>query len=73
MDIQMPGLDGLSATRRIRALPGEAARTPIIALTANAMPEERNAYLEAGMNDHLSKPLDPRTLANSLSRLFAVA
>jgi signal transduction histidine kinase len=73
MDIQMPGLDGLSATRRIRALPGEAARTPIIALTANAMPEERSAYLEAGMNDHLSKPLDPRTLANSLSRLFAVA
>ena len=73
MDIQMPGLDGLTATRRIRALPGDAGRTPIVALTANAMPEERSAYLEAGMNDHLSKPLDPKALANSLSRLFATA
>ena len=58
MDVQMPGLDGLAATRQIRALPGHA-RTPILAMTANAFEDDRNACLAAGMDDHVAKPVDP--------------
>ncbi|MBF0340963.1 MAG: response regulator [Magnetococcales bacterium] len=58
MDIQMPGMNGLEATRRMRLLPGRE-RWPILAMTAHAMPEDRQACLEAGMDDHLAKPLDP--------------
>jgi CheY-like chemotaxis protein len=59
MDVQMPELDGLGATRQIRALNTEtAAKIPIIAMTANAFNEDVNACLEAGMNDHLAKPID---------------
>lgn len=57
MDVQMPGLDGLEATRQIRA-DGRFADLPIIAMTANAGAEDRAACLEAGMNDHLGKPID---------------
>ena len=63
MDIQMPNLDGLAATRRIRALAGSVAHIPIIALTANAMVEDKQAYLEAGMNDHVAKPIEIGKLA----------
>ncbi len=59
MDIQMPGMDGVQATKAIRRLPGSERSTPIIALTANAMATHRDAYLKAGMNDYLSKPIDP--------------
>ena len=61
MDVQMPELDGLEATRRIRALPGRGT-LPIIALTANAFAEDRQACLDAGMSDYLAKPVSPEKL-----------
>ncbi len=67
MDVQMPVMDGLEATRLIRAQVS-AAQLPIIAMTAHAMEEERLACLAAGMNDHLTKPVDPRALARTLER-----
>jgi CheY-like chemotaxis protein len=54
MDMQMPRLNGLDATRRIRALPGYE-ETPILGLTANAFPQDREACLQAGMNTHIAK------------------
>jgi CheY-like chemotaxis protein len=69
MDVHMPELDGLEATRRIRA--AEAAmglpRTRIVALTANAFGEDRDACLAAGMDDFLTKPLDRDRLADALA------
>jgi signal transduction histidine kinase len=65
MDVQMPVLDGLAATALIRAI---APTLPIIALTAHALPEERARCLAAGMNEHLSKPVDLDALATVLAR-----
>ena len=69
MDLHMPGMDGLEAARRIRAIEAEhdCARTPIIALTANASAEDRDACLAAGMDGFLIKPLDRERLAAALA------
>jgi CheY-like chemotaxis protein len=69
MDVQMPELDGLDAARHIRAAEAEAgdARTPIVALTANAFAEDRDACLAAGMDDILMKPLDRNRLIAALA------
>jgi two-component system, sensor histidine kinase and response regulator len=67
MDLQMPVMDGLEATRRIRALPGFAT-LPILAMTANAMAGDRERSLEAGMNGHITKPIDPDELFDVLLR-----
>lgn len=65
MDMRMPGMDGPTAARELRA---RGDRTPIVALTANAFAEDRKACLEAGMNDHLVKPLELESLRSALSR-----
>ena len=65
MDLQMPEMDGFEATRRIRQLPG-CANLPIIAMTAAAMQHDRETCLDAGMNDHIAKPINPRELINTL-------
>ncbi len=67
MDIQMPVMDGLEASRIVR-LRLTADQLPIIALTANAMAEERQHCLDAGMNDHVAKPIEPRVLIETLGR-----
>jgi two-component system, sensor histidine kinase and response regulator len=67
MDMQMPVMDGLSATRRMRAV-ASLARLPIVAMTANAMELDRQRCLEAGMNDVVVKPIDPEDLWATLLR-----
>jgi len=67
MDVQMPELDGLEATRRIRARWPDR-RLHIVAMTANAMAGDRDACLAAGMNDYISKPINPAALAEALAR-----
>jgi PAS domain S-box-containing protein len=70
MDIQMPELDGIQATRQIRAMRGPKADIPIIALTAHALAGAREEYIAAGMNDYISKPVDQTIL---LSKLLEIA
>jgi PAS domain S-box-containing protein len=72
MDIQMPGLDGIETTKRIRVNEaGAGRRTPVLALTANTLVEDRYACFEAGMDGFLVKPLDREKLADALNRLGA--
>jgi CheY-like chemotaxis protein len=68
MDIQMPELDGIAATREVQNLTGDAAKTPIIALTADAMAGDQEKYMSLGMNDYVSKPVEPRLLFSSIRR-----
>ncbi|MBY0431050.1 MAG: response regulator, partial [Rhodospirillales bacterium] len=68
MDMQMPEMDGIEATRTIRAMDGEAARVPIVALTANALRGDAERCFEAGMNDYLAKPVSPEALLGALAR-----
>lgn len=71
MDIQMPVMDGYEATRRIRAMSSSIAlQVPIIAMTANAFEEDRNAALAAGMNEHITKPIRMDILYNVLNRFL---
>jgi CheY-like chemotaxis protein len=67
MDMQMPEMDGLEATRRIRQLGAMGRSVPIIAMTANAMQEDRRRCLEAGMNDFVAKPIDSAELLRKIA------
>jgi CheY-like chemotaxis protein/signal transduction histidine kinase len=70
MDIKMPRMDGITATRAIRELPGRAGSAPIVALTANADPADVQTYIAAGMQDVVEKPIKPERLAVVLSALL---
>ena len=73
MDVQMPELDGIEATRRIVGRWPAVSRPRIIAMTANAMLEDRDACLQAGMDDHVAKPIRPDELAAALGRARPLA
>ena len=70
MDIQMPTMNGYEATRHIRALGTEISKIPILAMTANAFEEDRKAALEAGMNEHIVKPIDIEKLKAVLTKFL---
>jgi len=71
MDVQMPEMDGLQATRRIRALNSEKAKTiPIIAMTANVFKEDIDMCVNAGMNSHVGKPLNIEEVINQLRKFL---
>jgi len=71
MDLQMPEMDGMEATQAIRALGDRFASLPIIAMTANAFDEDRQACLAAGMDDYVAKPIDVAQLAEAIARCTA--
>ena len=73
MDIQMPVMDGLQATRLIRAMEQPNHRTPIVAMTANTGETEQQACLEAGMDEHLSKPVSVIAIDQLLARLANIS
>jgi len=68
MDISMPEMDGMIATRKIRQLSGQASKLPIVALTAHALSGDKKHFIEAGMNDYLSKPIDRNAMLYCISR-----
>ena len=71
MDVQMPVMDGYTATRKIRALDDPIkANIPIVAMTANAFEEDKKNAFDAGMNAHISKPLDIQSLLSVISKLL---
>ncbi|MBX9616493.1 MAG: PAS domain-containing protein [Caulobacteraceae bacterium] len=73
MDVHMPVMDGLAATRAIRALPGPAAATPILALTASVLPEQIEACRRAGMDGHVGKPIKVEALINAMASALNAA
>lgn len=66
MDMRMPNMDGLEATRKIRTLPNVSRALPIIALTANAFDDDRNACFDSGMNDFMTKPVSAEELSEKV-------
>ena len=68
----MPGMDGLAAARAIRALESDNSQTPIVALSANVLPDHLKASAEAGMNDHIGKPISPAALIGALQKWAGV-
>ena len=70
MDIQMPHLNGYQATQRIRALPDSRSQTPIIAMTANAFKEDRDAALASGMDDYIVKPVEIHAMLNTIASVL---
>jgi len=68
MDVQMPNMDGYETTRQIRSKEQDDNHVTIIALTANAMPEDRQKCLDSGMNDYIAKPIEANTLADCLRK-----
>jgi signal transduction histidine kinase/DNA-binding response OmpR family regulator len=72
MDIQMPLMDGMEATRRIRLLPGKRSSVPIVAMTANALKGDRERYLAVGMDDYIPKPIDVEVLRMTLQKYLAI-
>jgi PAS domain S-box-containing protein len=68
MDIQMPIMDGVAATKRIRSMPPPTGDVPIIAMTGNVLPQQVRSFLEAGMNDHVGKPIERARLYNNVRR-----
>ncbi len=73
MDIQMPVMDGVEATRRIRALPSPKGETPIVATTANVMPEQLTTYAQSGINGVVAKPISPQALLAEVARVAEAA
>jgi CheY-like chemotaxis protein len=73
MDVHMPRMDGLAAARAIRALDGPAGRAPIIAMSADVLPQSVDRCRAAGMVDHLAKPVQLQSLHDALSRWLAPA
>jgi CheY-like chemotaxis protein len=71
MDIQMPDVDGIQATRHIRTMAEPEGGVPIVALTANVYAEQIENFLAAGMSDHVGKPIDRRKLLNTVDRWLA--
>jgi CheY-like chemotaxis protein len=73
MDMQMPEMDGMTATATIRKLPHAAAKLPIIALTANAMEGDRERYISAGMDDYVAKPIALPLLIAAMNRVMGAS
>lgn len=71
MDVYMPGLDGRETTRRLRAGTGPNRAAPVVAVTASATPKDWDECAEAGMDAHVSKPIDPAELFGALAQVLA--
>ena len=70
MDVTLPGIDGLEATRRIRALPGAAASTPIVGISGRSESGDEAAARAAGMNSYLRKPISPSALSEAIAAVM---